>query len=263
MEEEPNTITSSGRLVRWFVGGLPLGLIIMGALSFVFYFNKKNAPAPVASDLAGMLRREINTDDFSRYVRILNQEIGVRNEMHRENLEATAAFVDSTLGFDNMGYHVKRQPFDVAGKEVANFVVELTGKVKPKETVLVLAAYDSTGMNLPTEAASTAALFSMAHALTGTTPDRTVRFAAVANAKAKAPGENGCFVLARELAAAGQVVTHVVSLAPLSDVGGLPPEWNKAKLETLEVGAAVQDQAALLARLNALKSEVQKLASVR
>ncbi|WP_075089877.1 hypothetical protein [Verrucomicrobium spinosum] len=37
-------ITPSGRLVRLFVSGLPWGLVLMGALSFVFYFNKKNKP---------------------------------------------------------------------------------------------------------------------------------------------------------------------------------------------------------------------------
>jgi hypothetical protein len=49
-----------GRLIRFLVCGLPLGLFIMGALSFVIYFQKRNA-AKGARDfaLADTVRNEL------------------------------------------------------------------------------------------------------------------------------------------------------------------------------------------------------------
>ena len=62
-----------GRLIRFLVCGLPLGLFIMGALSFVIYFQKRNAAKELPtkpSQLSAMMRRDINADDLARYRRI-------------------------------------------------------------------------------------------------------------------------------------------------------------------------------------------------
>jgi len=262
MEAEPSSITPSGRLVRLFVGGLPLGLIIMGALSFVFYFEKKNRPEPVSSNLATMLRRDINAEDFAKYTNILIQDIGPRNNQHHDNLEAACAFASSTMGFDNMGYQVRRLEYQVEGRVMANIIASLRGKSRTRETVLVLAPYDSTEANAPAEAAATAALFSVAHALTGSTPAREVQFVAVVNSAEKDPKANGCTLLAGELASEGRVVTDIVALAPMFETGNLPPEWSTAKVETLTVDADLNDGPAVVARLDEIKKKVQRTAGM-
>lgn len=161
-------------LVRWFIVGLPLGLLIMGALSFILYFQKKNeVDHPASSRYAEMLRKDLNMEDFQRYLNIFTQTIGPRTTDKPGNIEAAESFIKSTLGYDNMGYQVQRREFEMDGKTYAHFVVELTGKKSPNHVVLVTARYDGE------KSEDIAALLMLAHAFTGTAHRNTIRFVAV------------------------------------------------------------------------------------
>jgi hypothetical protein len=173
--DESDPVTRVNPLVRWFVVGLPLGLLIMGALSFVIYFQKRNAKEAALlapSRYAVMLRKDLNLADYQRYLRIFEQEIGPRTTDQPENIEAAQSFIESTLGFGNMGYQVVRREIEAAGKACIYFEVELKGSNSAGRVHLVTARYD--GIN----SRDIAALLCLANAFTGTQHRDTIRFVA-------------------------------------------------------------------------------------
>ena len=217
-----------GIMVRAFLIVLPVGLAFMVPISLWIYYQKKYAIAPATSQYAAMLRRDLNADDFARYVRILTQEVGERSLSQPANLEAAAAFVESTLGFDNMGFAVQRLAFESNDRPLVNLVAELPGNAKPGEEVLVLAAYDGE------DASGISAMMCVAHALTGTAHARTIRFAAVVNARESDPGANGLEKLAQTPIAGGRVVRTVVAASPLER--SLPTAWQGAVFQKFPEG---------------------------
>lgn len=153
--------------VRWFVVGLPFGLLIMGALSFVFYFHKRNAAREIQpSRFSVAMRKAVNLEEYRRYVKVLDQDIGPRTQDQPGNLEAAQSFIQSTLGYDNMGYDLERRE---RGKDVA-FEAALPAAKSPRELMLVCARYDGV------HAEALATLFCLAHALTGSSQRNAVRF---------------------------------------------------------------------------------------
>lgn len=161
-------------LVRWFIVGLPLGILILGGLSFIIYFQKKDATDhPASSRYAEMFRKDVNMEDYRHHLEVFNQTIGPRIPEKPENIEAAESYIKSTMGYDNMGYQVLRREVEVNGKTFAHIVVELTGKKNPEQVVLVTSRYDGE------RSEDIAALMMMAHALTGTVHGNTIRFAAV------------------------------------------------------------------------------------
>ncbi len=162
------------QLVRWFIVGLPLGLIIMGGLSFILYFQKRNAVEhPAASRYAEMLRKDVNIEDYRRHFNVFTKTIGPRTTDKPGNIEAAESYIKSTLGFDNMGYQVLRRQVEINGLTYAHILVELTGKKSPDRVLLVTARYDGE------KSEDIAALLMLAHAFTGTQHRNTIRFAAV------------------------------------------------------------------------------------
>ena len=250
------------RVVRWCLVGLPLGLIITGVLSFVIYFHDKNNKiVPVVSQYAAMFRREFDANDFSRYQRIFNEEIGERSLDHPENLEAASAFIESTMGYDNMGYRVMRQEFVVDGKPLINLVAELPGKEIPNEVVIVLANYLSTVSNPAGDSAAVAAMFSLAHAMTGTEQGRTIRFVAVADSDNKADFQrNGSWHLAQERIQKGENVRKIIVLSvPPEDIA-VGAAWPNANVQALTVNPALKGED-LLARLQEIRTQIELAAA--
>lgn len=171
-------------LVRWMIAVFPLGLILMGALSFIFYFKKLNAKNEVQNnEHALLLQKEPNEEDLKRHVRTLSETIGERHPGQRENYEAAAAYIKSSLGPMGAGYEVKTQAFKVNDLTCENIEVELPGKQAKDEIILVGAHYDTVaacpGAN--DNGSGVAALISLAQALTGQVNERTLRLVAFAN----------------------------------------------------------------------------------
>lgn len=173
--EDSASAPAAGSPVRWFLVGLPLGLLVMGALSFVIYFQKRHAKELAASSpsrYAAMLRKDLNLDDYRRYIRIFEKEIGPRTPDRPENIEAAQSFIESTLGFGNMGYQVIRREAELDGKAPVFFEVELNGRSPGADTQLITARYDGApGKDI-------AALLCLANAFTGTVHGGTIRFVA-------------------------------------------------------------------------------------
>jgi hypothetical protein len=190
MEQTTPPAQKAGCMVRTFIIVLPLGLSFMVPLSLWIYYQKKHQPAPATSQYAAMLRKDLDAEDFTRYARILSQDIGERSLANPDHLDAASSFIESTMGYDNMGYAVERQGFESQGKSLVNLVAELPGKSKPNEVVLVCASYDEA------DASGVSALMCVAHALAGSTHARTIRFAAVVEAA-------GGFAILKEKRSAG------------------------------------------------------------
>ena len=161
-------------LFKWLITGLPLGLIVMSLLSIPFYLEKRRQrDAPHPSKFAAMLRKDLNDQEFQNYKRIFNQEIGERSLAQLGNLEASASYIESSMGIDNMGYEIVRREFEGAKDQTfVHIEAELSGKSKPRQLVLVAARYDGTNGQAP------AALLCLAHAFTGKPLPKTIRFVA-------------------------------------------------------------------------------------
>jgi hypothetical protein len=225
--EEPSPPTEKpGCIVRAFIVALPLGLAFMVPLSLLIYYQKKHEPAPATSPYAALLRRDLNPEDFKRYVLELTQESGERSPAQPDKRrDAAASFIESTMDFTNMGYEVQRHPFEAHGRPMANLVAELPGRTKPDEVVLVLADYD--GM----DAKGIAALMCLAHALAGSEHARTIRFAAVANTGDSDETANGMDQLARRDAGGKRLTKTLVLVSPgVSDASQV---WEQAKARPL------------------------------
>ena len=171
-------------LVRWLIAAFPIGLIVMGMLSFVIYFKKLNARDVAQNNkFAPMLQKEPNEADLKRHVRMLSETIGERRPGQWENYEAAATYIKSSLDPMGAGYEVKTQPFKLDGHECENIEVELPGRQAKGEIILVGAHYDTVagcpGAN--DNGSGVAALISLAQAFTGTANERTLRFVAFAN----------------------------------------------------------------------------------
>ncbi|HET7904255.1 MAG TPA: hypothetical protein VFM17_06830, partial [Candidatus Eisenbacteria bacterium] len=75
------------------------------------------------------------------HVAYLSETIGPRNPPRAEALHRVEAWV--TERWRAQGYDVRRQPFEVEGVECANLEIEIPGRSRPSEIVLLSAQYDS------------------------------------------------------------------------------------------------------------------------
>jgi len=134
-------------------------------------------PLPTADDSLNQLVVQVD-----RHVRHLAQEIGERNVSRRPaELARAADYIEAELTGD--GYLVRRQPYEVPGIACSNLEVEIRGKVRPNEIVVVGAHYDtvahSPGAN--DNGSGVAGLLALAHLFARSQPGRTLRFVAFVN----------------------------------------------------------------------------------
>ncbi len=115
------------------------------------------------------------------HVHELATTIGERNVFRPDALAAAANYIEQA--FTAAGYTVERQAYDVGDIICANLIVEIPGRTRPGEIVVVGAHYDtvrgSPGAN--DNASGMAAVLALARRWHGTKPDRTLRFVAFVN----------------------------------------------------------------------------------
>jgi Zn-dependent M28 family amino/carboxypeptidase len=116
-----------------------------------------------------------------RHVVFLAQEIGERNVSLPANLNKAADYIHKY--WQENGYEVKLQTYPVFGVECVNLSVEIPGKEKPAEIILIGAHYDSVngspGAN--DNGSAVAALLEISRLFNQRPQKRTVRFVAFAN----------------------------------------------------------------------------------
>ncbi|MDZ4287691.1 MAG: hypothetical protein U0984_07025 [Prosthecobacter sp.] len=173
--EPPASSRKQGRLLRAALVFFPVGTVIFGIASFGIWWQKRQHVEARSFQFAAAVRQDLNAASVERYVSILRD---VLSQPEDRRLPAVASFLDSSMGAENMGYAVRREPFQAGGFELANVDVELTGKHRPREIILVLAPYGDRA-KLEAECHALAALMSLAHAVTGENRAVTLRFAGV------------------------------------------------------------------------------------
>lgn len=156
-------------------------------------------------------------DALRRDVQVLAGDIGERNWFVHPRLAEAAAWIERSL--TQAGHKVHRRGFEVRGKRCDNLEVEIRGRTKPDEIVIIGAHYDSVqGCPAANDNGSgVAALLALARAFVDATPARTVRFVAFVNEEAPFyyTEEMGSLVYARECRRRGEKVVAMLSLETL------------------------------------------------
>lgn len=121
-------------------------------------------------------------EQAEEYVRVLADDIGARNVMRPDEMEAAADYLEEALL--DAGYErVDRHSFDVDGVTTHNLEVEISGGDRSDEIVVVGAhydsAYDAPGAN--DNASGVAGTLALAERFAGSDPSRTLRFVLFAN----------------------------------------------------------------------------------
>ena len=161
----------------------PLGLVALGAASFVFYFLSKNAALPEDENKLLRSTGEITEMELRGFVETLAVKIGPRHVGDYDKLRSAGVWLQSMLGEGNFGYKVEKQNYDVDGKACFNVVAEIPGGSRADEIVVVGAHYDSIpgcpGAN--DNGSGVAALLALARTFFGSENQRTLRFVAFVN----------------------------------------------------------------------------------
>jgi len=179
--------------IRFFILGLPLGLIASGIFAMWIYF-RVDAVRQQRTNRAP-LRRALNEADLRAYVHTLSVGIGPRHAGAPETLSSARKYLQSTLGPANLGFAVSRHEYEEAGQTFYNLIIDLPGTVgaHAAEIVMVTANYDTTADSpgADANASGTAALMSLAQSFAGTVSARTLRFVALVNESPPRAGTAG------------------------------------------------------------------------
>ncbi len=212
--------------VRFFILGLPIGLILTGILAMFIYFRIDDVREENSSRVP--VRRPLAEADLREYVRVLAGGIGPRHAGAPETLSSASKYFQSTLGPANLGFKVSRHEYEAEDQTFYNLVLDQPGAPGPRaeEIVLVTAAYDtppqSPGAN--SHASGVAALMSLAQSFTGSYSARTLRFVALVNEAPPWAGTagSGSAAYAASLITGQDKVVAVVSLEGLGSYSDLP-----------------------------------------
>jgi hypothetical protein len=156
--------------------------------------------------------------ELERDARMLAGTIGERNMGTPDRLREAEEFLSRSL--KESGYTVNRRPYTCRGAEVANLEVELRGKSRPDEIVVIGAHYDSVGyrsVHTPgadDNASGCAGLLALTRQIAGSRPDRTVRFVLFVNEEPPYfwTEEMGSLVYARACKERGDNIAAMLSL---------------------------------------------------
>lgn len=164
---------AQGRFIRAALVIFPAGTILLGIASFGVWSWKERRVEEGGYKHALALRREISDEGLKRHTDILKD---VMRQPDNRKIPAVAAYLESSMGAENMGYKVRRDRFHQGELELANVDVELTGKQRPREIVLFLVPYGSPDpARAETEVHSIATLMTLAHSMTGEAGTQTLR----------------------------------------------------------------------------------------
>ena len=245
---------STPKFFKILLVAFPLGLIVLGAASFLLYFGKQQQAEERSSRYAAGLRRELNEADLARYRGIIETALA-----GAQRGPVISAFIESTLGPENMGYEVRVLPYYSkaealpglaagSGETRKTLDAEVTGQKRRKELVLIATDYLPPLAAIPAlRPSGVPALLSIAHACTGLVGARTLRFVAVPDVLGLAAWASDCRVR-------GDRLTHVAllgGLAALSDAeihaamgtGNEGIVLLRPRYDTLEAAQALKQQA--------------------
>ena len=162
------------------------------------------------------------------HVQHLAEEIGPRNLGAPGSLERGASYIEGI--WQGQGYVVSSQYFEAAGKQVRNLEVEVQGRTRPDEIVLVGAHYDTHpgSPGAGDNASGVAALLEMGRLLSassgGEPPARTIRLVAFVNEEMPFARTDfmGSVVYARRSRDRGDDIVAMLSLESIGNYSDAP-----------------------------------------
>ncbi len=131
----------------------------------------------------GRARQDIDALEslLKAHIAVLAHEIGPRNVFVSEKLNAAAEYIRTF--WEKTGYEVSSQTYSLQNVPCQNLAIEIPGKSKPGEIVLVGAHYDTVswapGAN--DNGSALAALLELSRLFSKQSPGRTLRFVAFVN----------------------------------------------------------------------------------
>lgn len=207
-----------------------LFVVVVGLLLFGLWYafvrmpgTSYRGPLPPLSGAQAALAQELRRD-----VDWLAGEIGERNVYTPERYAAAAGYIEAM--FEQAGYTVQRQTFEVLEVPCRNLEVEIRGATRPDEILVVGAHYDSVyGCPAANDNGSAvAALLALARRFADAAPDRTLRFVAFANEEPPhfQTEDMGSLVYARRCRERGE---HIVGMIALETMGYFSDEPGSQK----------------------------------
>ncbi len=168
-------------------------------------------------------------DELRRDVAHLAGEIGERNVLNRpKELAAAADWIEAE--FKSAGYTPQRQEYQVSGVTCCNLEVEIVGKARAEEIVVVGAHYDTVvgtpGANDNTS--GVAATLALARRFAKRDSDRTLRFVAFVNEEPPyfQTDQMGSWVYAHRCRQRGENIVAMLSLETIGYYDDTPGSQN-------------------------------------
>jgi hypothetical protein len=195
----------------------PTGLVVFSIIALFIYLNHQEEKQIRSIKYAAGLRQELSAERLDRHRDIIRQALldPVKGEL------VVSSYLNSTLGAENMGYQTRvLKDFNSAEQPIAAIDLELTGKQRPRDIVLVLGDY--------VDADSTSLLLGIAHDITGEAPARTLRMALLRDPKLLKLYYEQCLH-------ATERVSHVILLGGMAD----EPDTQLREILHLPAGAAI------------------------
>lgn len=205
--------TSMLKTVSIWLGGLLALLLIASVWG---YFTMIRMPGESFQGQLSDLSREelVLRGEMRLSVEDLAGEIGERNVQTYGALAAAENYLAASL--QSLGFQVHRRSYEVAGRTCDNLEVEIKGKDRADEIVIVGAHYDSApgtaGAN--DNATGVAATLALARSFVGAVPSRTLRFLFFVNEEPPffQGASMGSRVYAAECRSRGENVVAMISL---------------------------------------------------
>ena len=199
--------------------GVPATMMLIGALSLLFFSSVRDAQVAKVDPVSGFLRAPVNEAALRSWVQRLSVDIGARPGSDVTKSRIAAKWIESELSEENMGYRPEVRTFEVDGLQYRNVEAQLPGTTRPEEIVVVGAHYDSVadcpGAN--DNATGVAAMLALARAFTGLENARTLRFVAFANEEPPyfRTEAMGSLAYARACRRKGEKIVGMISLESL------------------------------------------------
>lgn len=169
-----------------------------------FWNQKSKIQNPKSPGLAAELRKDV--DALAR--------IGPRTIVIPGNLPTAAAHIERS--FKEAGYDVLEQKFTADGVPVDNVSVEIGGRSRPSEIVIIGAHYDSVAISPGADdnASGVAVLLAIARRIRSEQPKRTIRLVAFANEEPPMfkSAQMGSYVYAKRAREHGENIVGMLSL---------------------------------------------------
>ena len=169
-------------------------------------------------ELLSLGAKEVEFRDALRSdVQMLAGTIGRRNSENYSGLQKAAKFLETEL--QNAGYEVRRQRYQIDGKDYNNLEVEIKGSDRPDQIILIGAHYDSAALSpgANDNASGAAATLELAKYFANSKPARTLRFVEFVNEEPPFfwTDNMGSLVYAKAVKAKGETIMAMMSLESL------------------------------------------------